>query len=210
MHAHGLYAQELWLAMRSMPAAAAALAAVRRGVDPNTNPTLTPTPTLTLTLTPTRTLTPTPTLTQVRDDVDAAAGAEARGHLRRSREELTQTRVHRALTRASGRFRARDGPLPVSIDACAIVALVLCALVGEPINPCPHPSYHPLASPSLSSLAGALVGEPALRELLPLAAPLLLDAQEPLLADGCGSALAEDILCSRGHVAAELVRSGIA
>ena len=73
-----------------------------------------------------------------------------------------------------------------------------------------HPSYHPLASPFLSSLAGALVGEPALRELLPLAAPLLLDAQEPLLADGCGSALAEDILCSRGHVAAELVRSGIA
>ena len=55
MHAHGLYAQELWLAMRSMPAAAAALAAVRRGVDPNTNPTLTPTPTLTLTLTPTLT-----------------------------------------------------------------------------------------------------------------------------------------------------------
>ena len=136
--------EELWLAMRSMPAAAAALAAVRDGVD-------------------------------------AAADEETRAHFERAREELVQTRVHRALTTANGQFRRRDGPLPVSIDACAILALMLCAIVGEE----------------------------KLRKLLPRAASLLLDNAEPLLADGVGSAIAKDILCSRGVLAAEVARRGI-
>lgn len=136
--------EELWLAMRSMPAAAAALAAVR-------------------------------------PDVNAAAEEETRAHFDRSREELQQTRVHRALTQADGRFRRRDGPLPVGIDACAILALLLRAIVTEE----------------------------RLRSLLPRAAPLLLDDDEPLLADGVGSAIAKDILCSRGVLEAEMARRGI-
>ena len=136
--------EELWLAMRSMPAAAAALAAVR-------------------------------------DDVGAAADEETRARFDRSRQELTQTSVHRALTRARSRFRQRDGPLPVSIDSCAVLSLLLCAIVRED----------------------------RLRELLPHAATLLLDEEEPLLADSVPSAIAEDILCTRAVVATEMARRGI-
>ena len=136
--------EELWLAMRSMPAAAAALATVRDGVD-------------------------------------AAADEETRAHFDRSREELAQTCVHRALTNANGHYRRRDGPLPVSIDACAVLALVLCAIVDEE----------------------------RLRKLLPRSAPLLLGNAEPLVVDGVGSAIAEDILCSRGVLAAEIARRGM-
>ena len=135
--------EELWLAMRSMPAAAAALVAVR-------------------------------------DDVDASADSETRAHFRRAREELTQTCAYRLLAEANDRFRRRDGPLPVSIHVCAVLALLLSAIVHEE----------------------------ALRELLPRAAPSLIDG-DLLLADGFGSAIAEDILCSRGVLAAELLRSGI-
>ena len=136
--------EELWLAMRSMPAAAAALAAVRC-------------------------------------DVNAAADEGTRAHFDRSRDELRQTRVHRALMQANGRFRKRDGPLPVSIDACAVLSLLLRAIVREE----------------------------RLRSLLPRAAPLLLDEEEPLLAEGVGSAIAKDVLCSRGVLEAELARRSI-
>ena len=136
--------EELWLAMRSMPAAAAALAAVR-------------------------------------DEVNSAADEEASAHFDRSRVELTQMRVHRALTQADGRFRKRDGPLPVSIDACAILSLLLCAIVHRE----------------------------RLRSLLPRAAPLLLGDEEPLLADGVGSAIAKHILCSRKVLEAEIACRGI-
>ena len=109
--------EELWLAIRAMPAPAAALVTLREALP-------------------------------------AGAPAEERAHFEQSRAELACTRVHRALSEAAALFRTRDGPLPASIDVCAVLLLVL----------------------------NAIVPEPQLRQALPRTASWLLE--EPLLAHG--------------------------
>ena len=94
--------EEVWLAMRSLPCAAAALTTVRDADGDDGD----------------------------GDADDANDGVEeARARLRQSRDELRRTRVHRALTEAEATFRKRDGPLPDSIDACAALLLLLHAIV---------------------------------------------------------------------------------
>ena len=96
----------------------------------------------------------------------AAQGARAAAHATAVRAGLQRSALLHQLARATAEYGKRDGPLPLHIEACAALLLVLGGvLAAHPTLPThPHPSLAlTLALPQPQPLPLARIALPAPR-----------------------------------------------